>query len=202
MERKDFLTAIIGGFPLLNVPSFNVDALYSDPLKPFYIPPRPALLPGPGNSDVRTIIHAKQTNNQFSNVEVAMAPRQMGPSPHVHEDLDELMYVLEGTATVMIGKEIYQVEAGGWNFRPRQIVHAVWNVSDKPLRFIDNFFNQNFEDYLEELIHHIVPDMISRKLTPANPEIANRVIALDKKYGVTWFHDQRKAIVEEYKLQG
>ena len=25
-----------------------------------------------------------------------MAPGQKGPSPHVHENLDELMYVLEG----------------------------------------------------------------------------------------------------------
>jgi mannose-6-phosphate isomerase-like protein (cupin superfamily) len=28
--------------------------------------------------------------------------------------LDELMYVLEGTATVIIGDKIFEVEAGGW----------------------------------------------------------------------------------------
>lgn len=41
-----------------------------------------------------------------------------GTFPHFHEDLDEMTYVLDGTATVMIGKTIYEVNAGGWNFRP------------------------------------------------------------------------------------
>ena len=202
MERKDFLAGIVGGFSLLNMPTFAYGSNYEDPLKPFYIPPTAPLSPGPGNTDVRTIIHSRRTNKQFSNVEVAMAPKQMGPSPHIHENLDELMYVLEGTATVMIGKEIYEVEAGGWNFRPRRIAHSFWNASDKPLRFIDNFVNQNLEDYLEELFHKIIPDMVSRNLNPTTPEIENRLAALDKKFGITWFHNQRQAIVDKYKLQG
>jgi mannose-6-phosphate isomerase-like protein (cupin superfamily) len=151
--------------------------------------------------DIRTIIHADQTVKQISNVEVAVAPKQMGPSPHLHDDLDELMYVLEGTATVMIGEKIYEVEAGGWNFRPRRIVHSFWNASARPLRFIDCFFNQNFEDYLEELFHNIIPDMVKNNLTPAAPAIANRIATLDKKFGVTWFHNQRQAIIDKYKLR-
>lgn len=125
----------------------------------------------------------------------------MGPSPHMHENLDELMYVLEGTATVMIGEKIFEVEAGGWNFRPRRIIHSFWNASDKPLRFIDCFFNQNLEDYLEELFHKIIPDMMKNNLTPATPKIANRIAVLDKKFGITWFHNQRQAIVEKYNLR-
>ncbi|WP_018620797.1 cupin domain-containing protein [Spirosoma luteum] len=202
MERKDFLTRVISGISLLNIPSFAIGSTYADPLMPFYIPPTAPLSPGPGNLDIRTIIHARQTNNQFSNVDVAVAPKQMGPPPHLHQDLDELMYVVEGTATVMIGKEIYEVQAGGWNFRPRRIVHTFWNASDKPLRFIDNYFNQNFEDYLEEAFHKILPDMIRRNLNPTSPEIANRLAALDRKFGTTVFPEQRQAIIDKYKLQG
>jgi len=168
---------------------------------PFYIPPTAPLAPGPGNIDVRTIIRAKQSNMQFSNVEVAVGPKQMGPAPHLHKDLDELMYVVEGTAMVMIGKDIYEVKAGGWNFRPRGIPHTFWNASDTTLRFVDCFFNQNFEDYLDEFIHQIVPDMLKNYLTPAAPEIANRMAALDKKFGVTWFPEQRQAIIEQYGLR-
>jgi mannose-6-phosphate isomerase-like protein (cupin superfamily) len=169
---------------------------------PFYIPPSEPLEPGPGNVDIRTIIHSKQTSEQFSNVEVAVAAKQMGPSPHLHKNLDELMYVLEGTATVMIGEEIYEVKAGGWNFRPHGIVHSFWNASETPLRFIDCFFNQNFEDYLEELFHKIIPHMVKNNLTPTTQEIANRIDTLDKKFGVTWFHEQRQAIVDRYGLKG
>lgn len=78
----------------------------------------------------------------------------------MHKELDEMMYVLDGTATVMIGEQIYPVQAGGWNFRPRRIVQFFWNASDKPLRFIDCFFNQNFNDYLEDLFHRIIPQMV------------------------------------------
>lgn len=204
MKRKNFLlTSILGGFSLLNLPTFTFAQTNYDKefLDPFYIPPTSPLKPGPGNVDIRTIIHSKQTGKQLSNVEVAVAPKQMGPSPHMHKNLDELMYVLEGTATVMIGKEIYEVEAGGWNFRPRGIVHSFWNASDLPLRFVDHFFNQNFEDYLEDLFHKIIPDMVKGNLTPTTPEIAKRIAALDKKFGVTWFHNQRQAIVDKYGLK-
>lgn len=203
MTRKNFLSAGALGFSVLNLPTFST-AQNNDkePLKPFNIQPKDPLKPGPGNVDIRTIIHSNQTGKQISNVEVAVAPKQMGPSPHMHENLDEMMYVLEGTATVMIGKEIYEVEAGGWNFRPRGIVHSFWNASEKPLRFIDCFFNQNFEDYLEDLFHKIIPDMLQRNLNPTTPEIADRITALDKKFGVTWFHHERQAIIEKYKLQG
>jgi len=205
MERRNFLsTGILSGITLLNFPT-SIMAQQNknkEPINPFYIPPTEPLTPGPGNVDVRTIIHSKQTNKQFSNVEVAVAPKQMGPSPHIHKDLDELMYVLDGTATVMIGKEIYEVKAGGWNFRPRGIVHSFWNAGNSPLRFVDCFFNQNFEDYLEDLFHKIIPDMVKNNLTPASPEIAKRIAALDRKFGVTYFHNQRKGIIEKYGLRG
>ncbi len=204
MKRRNFLSTTAVGLSVLNFSAFTSaqNKNNGEMLQPFYIPPHEALLAGVGNSDIRTIIHADQTDKQFSNVEVAFAPKQMGPSPHLHENLDELMYVLEGTATVLIGEKIYEVEAGGWNFRPRRIIHSFWNASDKPLRFIDCFFNQNFEDYLEELFHKIIPNMIKNNLTPTTPSIANRIAALDKKFGVTWFHNQRQAIIDKYKLQG
>lgn len=204
MKRRNFLSTSALGFTLLNSSTFAYAQHDNNETssQPFYVPPREPLSPGPGNTDVRTIIHSNQTNKQFSNIEVALGPKQMGPSPHMHESLDELMYVLEGTATVMIGEKIYEVKAGGWNFRPRRIIHSFWNASDKPLRFIDCFFNQNLEDYLEELFHKIIPDMIKNNLTSTSPAIANRIAALDKKFEITWYHNQRQAIIDKYKLQG
>lgn len=204
MNRKKFVAAGILGFSLLNLPSFSLAQTNNnkDPLNPFYIPPSQTLEPGTGNINIRTIIQSKKTGKQISNVEVTVAPKQIGPSPHMHDNLDELMYVLEGTATIMIGKEIYEVEAGGWNFRPRKIVHSFWNASEKPLRFIDCFFNQSFEDYLEGLFHKIIPEMVKKKLNPASPVIANQLTALDKKFGVTWFHKERHAIIDKYQLKG
>jgi mannose-6-phosphate isomerase-like protein (cupin superfamily) len=169
---------------------------------PFYLPPSEPLHHGMGNIEVRTIIRAAQTNNQLSNVEVAMGPKQMGPSPHTHTELDELMYVLEGIATVMIGDQIIDVPAGGWIFRPHGIVHSFWNSQLTPMRFIDFFFNQNFEDYLDIFFHEIIPDMLKNNLNPTSPEIAKRFEDLDSQFGVTYFHGQRQEIIEKYGLNG
>lgn len=71
-----------------------------------------------------------------------MGPKLMGPAPHVHKDLDELMFVQEGTVSILVGDNVYEVEAGGWHLRPHGIVHTFWNATDKPARFVDMFFNR------------------------------------------------------------
>lgn len=66
-----------------------------------------------------------------------LAPKKIAGSPHRHNNLDELMYVLEGTASVLMGDEIIQVAAGSWHLRLRGIIHVVWNSGDENLRLID-----------------------------------------------------------------
>lgn len=169
-------------------------------LQPFYIPPAVPLQPGPGGLDIRTLIHSSQTNKQFSCVEFAVAAKKMGPAPHYHKELDELMYVLEGTATVMVEDIEYEIPAGGWHFRPRNLVHTFFNNTDKPFRGIDMYFNQNFEDYLEEMFHKIIPEMQQQQLTPKDPAIAKRMHDLQEKFGMVGFPGKRQAIVNKYGL--
>ncbi len=172
----------------------------SKPLGPFYLPPQKALTPGPGGLDIRTWVRSYQTNGQFSCVESAVAPRQMGPAPHLHKGLDELMFVLEGTATVWIDGQVEEIKTGGWHLRPRQIPHTFWNGSDQPLRFIDMYFNQNFEDFLEELFHHIIPDMLKKHLSLNDPGIMKRIDDLNRRFGVVMFPEKRQPLVERYGL--
>ena len=122
-------------------------------------------------------------------------------APHVHKALDELMYVHKGTVSVLVGNEVTEVKAGGWHFRPRGIVHTFWNSGDQPVLATDMYFNQNFEDFLEELFFKIIPDMNKRNLTPMDTEIARRMEDLDKRFGVTTFGNQRQAIVDKYGLK-
>jgi mannose-6-phosphate isomerase-like protein (cupin superfamily) len=172
------------------------------PLLPFYLPPQEPLKPGAGGIDIRTWVRSSKTNMQFSCVETAVAPRTMGPAPHVHENLDELMLVLEGSATVIVDGKVEEIQAGGWHFRPRKLEHTFWNGAEKPLRFIDMYFNQNFEDFLEELFHQIFPDMMKNNLTPKDPQIANRLKNLDMRFGITTFPEKRQPIIDKYGLKG
>lgn len=172
-------------------------------LNPFYLPPSGEFLePGPMGLGIRTLIRNAQTGGRFSCVENVISPMQMGPAPHVHEKLDELMLVTEGTVSWMVGDDRYQVAAGGWIFRPHGIIHTFWNATGQPARAVDMFFHQNLEDYLETLFHEIFADMLRDHLTPSDPGIAGRIKVLNEKFGITMFPEKSQAIIDQYGLHG
>jgi mannose-6-phosphate isomerase-like protein (cupin superfamily) len=168
---------------------------------------KPVLLPAQtplddkGGMDIRVWVRSGMTNGVFSNVETAVAPKMMGPPPHYHHELDELMYVVEGTASILIGNDMVEVKTGGWHLRPRMIKHTFWNASDQKLRFFDMYFNQPFEEYLEEIFH---------KLTAENgyeegSDKKNKAIwALNDKFGLVFPEDsfgQRSEIMKQFGLK-
>ena len=107
----------------------------------------------------------------------------MGPPPHYHKELDELMYVLEGTASVLVGKDIVEVKAGGWHLRPRLIEHTFWNAGNSPLRFIDMYFNQDFEKYLERIFFELTEE---NGFKEGSTEKMRELNLLNEKYGIVF----------------
>lgn len=204
MERRNFLftASILTAFSALPQKVFaaNANSTDSDPMQQFLLPAMPPL-DHKGGMDIRVWVRSKMTNGLFSTVETAVAPKLMGPAPHYHKELEELMFVLEGTATVLVGEDVIVVEAGGWHLRPRMIKHTFWNASEKPLRFIDMYFNQPFEDYLEKIFHEITPEN-GYPLDSENRR--NKMKSLAEEYGVIRFPDaldERKAIIAKYGLK-
>src|SRR5882672_5357976 len=121
MERKEFLfTSLMAGIAITGFSKNSSDdtSFTDEILKPFYLPPDSSPLIPVHGLDIRVKIRSSQTNQQFSCIDFAVAPKTMGPAPHVHKALDELMYVHEGTVSVLVGKEVTEVKAGGWHFRP------------------------------------------------------------------------------------
>ena len=139
-----------------------------------------------------------QTYGQFCCIETFLAPRQMGPPPHVHYELDEMMRVIEGTVTVLEGDKVVEVPAGGYHFRPRGIVHTFWNGHDEPAVFIDLMpGTQNFAQYLEEL-SQLGADLHNEGANPFAPESIARFKALDARYNHEVFYDQMPAHMAKY----
>jgi len=203
MERRNFLqySALFSAFGIVPASLLsNSDEQISNPVKPLLLPAQPAL-PHNGGMDIRVWVRSGTTNGLFSSVECSVAPKLMGPTPHAHKELDELMLVLEGTASVLIGDEIVEIKAGGWHLRPRMIKHTFFNASDQPLRFIDMYFNQPFEEYLEAVFH---------QLTPANgypigsEKRSAEINRLTEKFGLFRFEDaqeQKQKIIKEFGLK-
>lgn len=205
MERRNFIqsSALLASFGLNSTVLLSPNQtghFGTDPIKPFLLPPQ-APLDHKGSMDIRVWVRSGATNGLYSSVETAVAPKLMGPAPHAHKELDELMLVIEGTANVLIGDEIVEIKAGGWHMRPRMIKHTFFNASDQPLRFIDMYFNQPFEEYLEAIFHQLTPE----NGYPSNSEKKGLEIKrLSEKFGLIRYEnaqDQKNQIIKEYGLK-
>jgi mannose-6-phosphate isomerase-like protein (cupin superfamily) len=208
MERRHFLqtgglTAAALGFlpnPLLSAPLTQLSQAAGDPLQPFLLPPTAPLSPGDSMA-IKVWVRSKMTGGVYSSVECAVAPKVMGPPPHLHKALDELMFVLEGTASVLVGDEVVQVPAGGWHFRPRNIRHTFWNGSDQPLRFVDMYFNQPFEEFLERIFFELTPE---KGYPQGSPQLKKEHDLLNEQYGLVYAptaFEERQAMVAKYGLK-
>lgn len=208
MERRNLLQvaglfAAVGMMPKTgfgaNPSALTVKGI-PDPLQPFYLPPL-APLSHKNSMDIRVWVRSEMTGGVYSCVECAVAPKVMGPPPHLHKELDELMFVLDGTASVMIENEVVEIPAGGWHFRPRNLRHTFWNGSEHPLRFVDMYFNQPFEAFLERIFHELTPE---NGFPQGSEQLQRERDRLNEQYGLVYaptaFED-RQAIVSKYGLK-
>jgi gentisate 1,2-dioxygenase len=130
-----------------------------------------------------------------------VAPKVMGPPPHLHKELDELMYVLEGTASVLVGDEVVDIPAGGWHFRPRNLKHTFWNASESPLRFVDMYFNQPFETFLERIFFELTPE---KGFPPGSEQHKREHDKLNEQFGLVYASTagaERDNIIKQYNLK-
>lgn len=205
MKRRNFITTSIIGS--LAASSFTLETFAQSsqdkpraitnkiskrPLKPFYIKPDNSPTYRGGAK-----IRFNKVNNQFSSFEFIIPPKTMGPPPHVHKDLDEVMRVVKGTVSVLVGTEVFEVEEGGWHLRPHGIVHTFWNAGDEPAVLIDFYPNQNFEVCLEEM-----DKLFGEGVSPDSKEGRKRFDELQSEWGIVMYYDQSKAIMDKYGLKG
>ncbi len=209
MERRDFIqsAALFAGLAgLIQMPSgctpkANLSTSGTQTM------PQPMLLPAlppldhKGNMDIRVCVRNHMTGGVFSSVECAVAPKVMGPPPHLHKELDELMFVLEGTANVMVDGKFVEVPAGAWHLRPRGLTHTFFNASTEPLRFIDMYFNQPFEEFLEKVFFEYTPE----KGYPFGSKQRNDVMdKLNEQFGLVSAPTagaERDAIIKQFGLK-
>ncbi len=204
MERRNFLLSagiVSAHFALpIGISEELHPTAQNQPIGSFLLPSLPPL-DHKGSMDIRVCVRSSMTNGLYSSVECAVAPKTMGPSPHYHKELDELMYVLEGTASVLVGNDVVEIAAGGWHLRPRGVTHTFWNASDVPLHFIDMYFHQAFEEYLEAIFHVLTPE----NGYPDNSE--KKKLERDRlaeKFGLVHSatsREERKMIAQKYGLK-
>jgi quercetin dioxygenase-like cupin family protein len=80
-------------------------------------------------------VAAADTDGAYSVVEIHSLPGDSTPM-HVHQNEDEHIFVLEGTARVARGDETFDAPAGTTVALPRHVPHAWGNATNSMLRMI------------------------------------------------------------------
>jgi quercetin dioxygenase-like cupin family protein len=91
------------------------------------------------------------TEGAFFLSESTIAPGFPGPPPHVHENLHDMFYVLEGTLTMQLGGEELEARPGTFVCVPPGVVHTFSNRSDSTVRFLNFNTPGGWEGYMRDL---------------------------------------------------
>lgn len=93
-----------------------------------------------------------ETDGAFFLSETTVEPGFPGPPLHVHHQLTDMFYVLEGTLTFQIGEETLEAPPGTFVCAPPETPHTFANRSGEPVRFLNFNTPGGFEDYMRELV--------------------------------------------------
>lgn len=95
-------------------------------------------------------VDAAETNGVYAFVEIVSDPGD-GTPMHVHQNEDEHIIVLEGTARMAVGDNVFDAEAGKMVTLPRKVPHAWGNRSNSPLRIAVIAFPGGCEEALRAI---------------------------------------------------
>ena len=98
----------------------------------------------------RHMITGEDTQGHFSAQSAVLAPRQL-VIPHSHEHEDEYTFVYRGRIGGLVGQDETEVNEGGFLFKPRGLVHALWNPTDEPVVVVEFISPAGFEHFFEEM---------------------------------------------------
>ena len=113
-------------------------------------------LPGEGEviggaSSVTIKATGKDTGGTLYVGEGVLEPGFPGPPPHVHEQLHDMFYVLEGTLTLRVDDETLGLGPGSFACVPPGTVHTFSNNSEEAVRLLNFNTPAGWEDYMRDL---------------------------------------------------
>ena len=120
-------------------------------------------------------IMSGQTDGAYS-VVMSTTPPEGGPPLHVHENEDELFYVLKGEYEFRYGEESVRVSEGALVHLPRNLPHGFRNVGTEPGVLLNTITPGGFEQFFEEI----------DQLPKDQPLDQAQVAAIASKYGLTF----------------
>ena len=118
-----------------------------------------SIILGPGEGRTISTLGSKMafkavtedTGGRYSLIEYTAGPEFTGPAPHVHLEMEEGFYVVEGAFQIQVGGEQILAKAGSFLLIPRGTVHTFANPLPTQSKFLLIASPAGFEHYFEEL---------------------------------------------------
>ena len=136
-------------------------------------------------------VGADASAGALSMLEVTIPPRTL-IKPHMHSREDEFSLVLAGSIGVRQGDQTTEgIPTGSWLVKPREIPHAMWNVTDEPARILEVVMPGGLERYFEQ---------IAPVLMEHGPEWTKRYRALAEEFGLTILDEWSDELQAKYGI--
>ena len=136
-------------------------------------------------------IKGEQTSGALSIVELLYPPGNFTP-PHRHLKTDEVGYILEGELGVMVAEEDFQAGPGSFVVRPKSVPHALWNITDRPVRLLDMYTPAGFEAWYAEL---------ARLASASAPPTMEELFEAGRRYDSIFMPELAPRLVKKYGLK-
>jgi quercetin dioxygenase-like cupin family protein len=128
----------------------------------------------------RWLLRGEQTGGLYSFFEVTTPPGG-GPPLHIHHDIDESFYVIDGEYEIELDGEKHKAPPGTLVYGPRGLGHAFVNTWHQPSRMLCVATPGGVEDWFEEL---------GQLLDGQGPPEWEAMQALAAKHRITGFRPQ------------
>ena len=131
-----------------------------------------------GLGEMRILIGGAQSQNEWWLGHSEELPGFM-TTLHVHHNMDEYVYVLDGLLSIFTLGQWHDLTAGTFAFLPKGVPHAQGNTSSAPVRFLGSGSPAGFERLFPEL------DQLAKRVPPNTPEFGKEVARLLSQYETT-----------------
>jgi quercetin dioxygenase-like cupin family protein len=92
-----------------------------------------------GNSEVIFKAVGSDTHGHLGLFENVIQPGGTAPALHIHKQMEEMFYVLEGEVEIKVGNQTIQGQPGAFVLVPRSTPHTFANLGTKPAKLLIMF---------------------------------------------------------------
>ncbi len=94
----------------------------------------------------------EETGNRYRISEWWLEPNAAGPGAHLHEENDEIFYVIEGRPSVLVDEEWIDAPKGTFLRIPAKTMHDFENRTDSKAGLLNIFIPGGFEENMPMIV--------------------------------------------------